>query len=234
MTIYEKNKKIILDVETTGLDYKKGDKIVEIGCVELIDLIPSGKTLQIYINPLRSMHKEAEKITGITNEFLKDKPTFDQIADEFLDFVKDSTLVIHNARFDIGFLNNELQICNKPLFNLEEVIDTLNIATRKFPGAPANLDALCKRFDVSLESRKVHGALIDCFLLAEVYINLIGGKQSGLSFEPIHATKSVEITRSRKYYKPRQYVLSENEKAEHAKLIEQITNSIWKKCNVTD
>lgn len=233
MTIYEKNKKIILDVETTGLSYKNGDKIVEIGCVELIDLIPTGRTLQIYINPLRSMHKDAERITGITNEFLEDKPTFDQIADEFLDFVKDSTLVIHNARFDIGFLNNELQLCNRPLFNLDEVIDTLMIATRKFPGAPANLDALCKRFGVSLESRNVHGALIDCYLLAEVYINLMGGKQSGLSFEPLETTKNVEITRSRKYYKSRQYLLSENEKALHAKLVEEITDPIWKKGNIT-
>lgn len=229
MTILKKNRKIILDVETTGLDYKSGDKIVEIGCVELIDLIPSGKTFQIYINPLRKMHKEAEEITGITNEFLKDKPIFSQIADEFLNFVDGGNLVIHNAPFDIGFLNNELGMCEKPLFNLEDTIDTYLMARRKFPGAPASLDALCKRFNVSLESRSVHGALIDCFLLAEVYINLMGGKQSGLSFEPKEIIKDVEIIRHHKYYEPRKYFLSEDEILEHKEMLKGISDPIWNK-----
>lgn len=178
----EKLREIVLDTETTGLSPEQGDRIVDIGCVELIDHMPTGNTYQVYINPQREMASDAIRITGLTDEFLKDKPIFSEIADDFLNFIDNSTLVIHNAAFDIHFLNSELGRLGKPLFELSDTVDTLEMAHRKFPGAPANLDALCKRFNVNTSIREKHGALVDCLLLADVYIYLLGGKQAGLDF----------------------------------------------------
>ena len=183
MTVRKNIREIVLDTETTGLSHENGDRIVDIGCVELINHVQTGNTYHVYINPEdRKMHSDASAISGITDEFLADKPLFKDIVDDFLKFVDNCPLVIHNAKFDIGFLNSELARVNKPLFNLDDAIDTLLIARKKFPGAPVNLDALCKRFDVDTSIRVTHGALIDCFLLADVYINLLGGRQSDLSF----------------------------------------------------
>ena len=173
MTNSKKIREIVLDTETTGLNYQDGDRVVDIGCVELIDHLPSGNTFQVYINPEKKMSADAARISGITDEFLADKPVFSKIVDDFLNFVGDSTLVIHNAKFDVDFLNSELERLQKPLFSMENVIDTLDIAHRKFPGAPASLDALCKRFNIDTSIRVTHGALVDSLLLADVYINYI-------------------------------------------------------------
>lgn len=179
----KKVREIVLDTETTGLSPEDGDRIVDIGCVELIDHMPTGNTYQVYINPQKEMTSDAVRITGLTDEFLNDKPIFSEIVDDFLNFIGDATLVIHNAAFDIHFLNSELGRLGKPLFELKETIDTLDMAHRKFPGAPASLDALCKRFNVNTSMREKHGALVDCLLLADVYIYLLGGKQAGLDFQ---------------------------------------------------
>ena len=175
-------REIIFDTETTGLDPRGGDRVTEIGCVEVIDLIPTGKDLRILINPERDIPAEVTAVTGHTWEMLKDEPKFAQIVDQFLEFVEDSTLVAHNAMFDMGFINMELERCGKLAIPKARFIDTAAIAREKFPGAPASLDALCKRFDVSLESRTKHGALIDSYLLAEVYLELNGGREQSLSF----------------------------------------------------
>ena len=180
--IAEKVREIVLDTETTGLSPEDGDRIVDIGCVELIDHVPTGNTYQVYINPQREMNSEAVRITGLTDDFLSNKPIFSEIADDFLDFIGDSSLVIHNAAFDIHFLNSELGRLGKPLFDLNDAVDTLDMAHKKFPGAPANLDALCKRFKINSKMREKHGALVDCLLLADVYVYLLGGKQTGLDF----------------------------------------------------
>lgn len=230
MTVVKKSREIILDTETTGLSWEKGDRIVEIGCVELLNHIPTDKTYHIYINPQTSMQKTATKISGITDEFLKDKPLFQEIADDFLNFVGDGILVIHNAPFDIGFLNSELGHLGKPLFKLEETIDTLDIARKKFPGAPASLDALCKRFEIDASGREKHGALIDCFLLADVYIQLLGGRQSGLAFEleePI--TTGTMIAHGKQVRQKRIFKPSEEELIAHREFIKDMPSSLWKK-----
>lgn len=168
---------ICLDTETTGLDPKTGDRIVEIGAVEIINDLPTGRKLHLYINPQRDVPQEAVKVHGLTNEFLDDKPTFSEVADEFIAFIGDSKMVIHNAKFDIEFIDEELRKIGKPGFGIDKTIDTLAIARRKFPGSVATLDALCRRFDVSLEKRNLHGALLDSELLSEVWLGLNGGRQ---------------------------------------------------------
>jgi len=173
-------REIVLDTETTGLDPQDGHRIVEIGAVELFNHLPTGKTYHQYINPERSMPREAFDVHGLGDEFLRDKPVFARIADDFLKFVSDSKLIIHNASFDMMFLNAELGWVNKSPLPGKQAIDTLDIARRKFPGAQASLDALCKRFGVDNSSREKHGALLDSELLAEVYLELLGGRQQGL------------------------------------------------------
>jgi|TARA_Y100000389_G_C17453974_1_gene516775 DNA polymerase III subunit epsilon len=164
---------IFLDTETTGLSFRDGHKIVEIACIETKDLIATGKVFHKLINPKRSMPAEAYKVHGFSEDFLKDKETFDQIAAEFLSFVKDKKIIIHNAPFDLGFLDGELESIQKEKINKKLVIDSLEVARNKFPGSSNSLDALCKRFNVDLSRRTKHNALLDCELLREVYINLI-------------------------------------------------------------
>lgn len=178
-------REICLDTETTGLDPKDGHKIIEIACVELVNKVKTGNFFHAYINPRRDVPAEAFKVHGISTEFLKDKPIFDHIAYKFLDFIKDGKLVIHNAAFDMKFLNFELRAIGVEMITSSNVIDTLALARQKFPGAPASLDALCKRFSIDLSKRTKHGALTDSELLADVYIELMGGAQSGLSFEKV-------------------------------------------------
>ena len=168
---------VFLDTETTGLSFKDGHKIVEIACVETKDLIPTGKVFHKLINPKRGMPNEAFKVHGFSEDFLKDKETFDQVADEFLDFIKDKKIIIHNASFDIGFLDGELGTIQKEKINKKQVIDSLEIARNRFPGSSNSLDALCKRFNVDLSRRTKHNALLDCELLREVYINLLDAKE---------------------------------------------------------
>lgn len=170
-------REIVLDTETTGFDPESGDRIVEIGAVELWNHIATGKTYHQYINPLRDMPQEAFEVHGLSAEFLSDKPVFPAIAQAFLDFVGDARLVIHNASFDMKFLNAELGWVGKPLIPMDRAIDTLLIARKKFPGSPASLDALCRRFGIDNSARTLHGALLDSEILAEVYLELIGGRQ---------------------------------------------------------
>ena len=176
-------REIVLDTETTGLDPAQGDRIVEIGCLELINRLPTGKTYHVYINPERDMPREAEAVHGLSAQFLSDKPLFADIADEFVAFVKGAALIIHNARFDMKFLNAELAKLGRDDLRENEIIDTLDMARKKFPGAPASLDALCRRFGVDNSNRDLHGALIDSELLAGVYLELSGGRQPGLVFQ---------------------------------------------------
>lgn len=175
-------REICLDTETTGLDPKNGDRVVEIACVEIINKVRTGKFFHTYINPRRDMPDEAFRIHGISTEFLKDKPIFDHIAADFLEFIKDAKIVIHNAAFDLKFLNHELSVLGLEPLNKDNVIDSLLIARKKFPGSPNSLDALCKRFNVDLSKREKHGALLDTELLVDVYVELMGGAQGGLSF----------------------------------------------------
>jgi DNA polymerase-3 subunit epsilon len=180
------------------------------------------------------MSKDASAISGLTDEFLADKPLFADIADEFLSFVGDARLVIHNAKFDIDFLNSELSRLNKPLFDLENAVDTLQIVKRKFPGAPATLDALCKRFDIDTSARVTHGALVDCQLLAEVYINLLGGRQSDLSFE-VEREVSLEkhsVKRKNKTYEARSFPPSEDEILARDLFLKKIKAPLWNEANL--
>lgn len=173
-------REIILDTETTGLDPKDGHRIVEIGCVELVNSIPTGRTWHCYLNPERDMPEQAFAVHGLSSDFLGDKPLFADKADEFLAFVESAMLVIHNAKFDFGFLNAELEWAAKPLLAWDRIVDTLALARRRHPGSPASLDALCRRYGVDLSERDLHGALLDCRLLASVYVELVGGKQARL------------------------------------------------------
>lgn len=173
-------REIVLDTETTGLSPQAGDKLVEIGCVELINHVPTGKTYHVYINPLREMPEEAFRVHGLSDEFLRDKPVFSEIAQAFVDFLGDSTLVIHNAPFDMGFLNAELEATGRPKLS-NPVIDTVMLARKVHPGARVSLDALCKHYGIDNSRRTLHGALLDSEILAEVYLELIGGRQVALA-----------------------------------------------------
>ena len=168
---------VFLDTETTGLSFKAGHKIVEIACIETKDLIPTGKIFHKLINPKRVVPEEAFKVHGFSEEFLKEKETFDVIADEFLDFIKDKKIIIHNAPFDVSFLEGELGLLKKNKINTKLVIDSLEVARNKFPGSSNSLDALCKKFNIDLSRRTKHNALLDCELLREVYINLLDAKE---------------------------------------------------------
>ena len=186
-------KEIVLDTETTGLSVKDGHRIVEIGCIELDNLIPTKNVFHAYLNPERKVSESALKVHGYTDEFLSDKKRFIDIADEFLNFIKDKRIVIHNAEFDVGHLNNELKMINRNIITRENVVDTLEIARNKFPGSAISLDALCKRFRVDNSRRKKHTALIDCELLSKVYINLLDQKEPIFQFEK---NKEIEKTKS--------------------------------------
>ena len=173
-------REIIFDTETTGLDPKGGDRIVEIGCIELVNHIPSGRTFHRYLNPERPMPAEAARVHGLDDAFLRDKPTFAAIADELVEFFGDANLIAHNAPFDMAFINAELARLTRPSLGDERVIDTLMLARRRHPGSPASLDALMSRFGIDSSRRTLHGALLDAELLSEVYIELIGGRQAAL------------------------------------------------------
>lgn len=180
-------REIILDTETTGLDPKRGDRIVEIGGIELLNRIPTGREFHVYINPERDMPAEAAAVHGLTSDFLHDKPLFKDIAQSFVDFIGNDTLVIHNASFDVGFLNYELATVGGPMIAMERVVDTLALARRKHPAGPNSLDALCKRYGIDASNRVKHGALIDCVLLADVYIELLGIRQAALGLQTVRA-----------------------------------------------
>jgi DNA polymerase III subunit epsilon len=178
-------REIVFDTETTGFDPADGHRIVEIGCVELMDHFPTGRTLQIYLNPQRDVPIESQRVHGLSAEFLADKALFAHVVEEFLEFLGDAPLVIHNASFDIKFINAELNRVGRPPIPLSRAIDTIEIAKRKFPGARYSLDELCKRFSIDLSARTLHGALLDAQLTADVYLELIGGRQRGLMLAPV-------------------------------------------------
>lgn len=229
-------REIVLDTETTGMDPFTGDRIIEIGAVELVNLLPTGNTCQIYIHPEREVPQEAIAVHGITNEFLKDKPIFAETYMEFMDFIADdSKLVIHNAEFDMKFLNWELEnVGHKPI-SWDRVVDTLKMARLKFPGSPANLDALCRRFSIDNTERTYHGALLDSELLAEVYLELLGGRQRGLSLdtnaaEGAHSSAAHNTSaRERPYREPRPHKAIAEELAAHVEMVEKLQDAVWKK-----
>jgi DNA polymerase-3 subunit epsilon len=186
-------REIVLDTETTGIDHSKGHRIVELGAVELVNHIPSGRTFHAYVDPERDMPSDAEAIHGLTTQFLRGKPLFSAIAGDFLAFIGDASLVIHNAAFDVGFLNAELARLNMPALLSERVVDTLMLARHKHPMGPNSLDALCKRYGIDNSKRDKHGALLDSELLADVYLELIGGRQAALSLSTISITSRAMI-----------------------------------------
>ena len=195
-------REVVFDTETTGLDPQKGDRLVEIGCIELVNRFPSGQVFHRYVNPERDMPAEAFAVHGLSSEFLKDKPRFAQIVDELVAFLGDAPLVAHNAMFDLGFINAEFARCNKPLVERERLVDTLMLARRRHPGGANRLDDLCSRYGIDNSRRTKHGALLDAELLAEVYLELIGGRQASLVL--VEAGRSSEPTSNRRVsVKPR-------------------------------
>ncbi len=227
------SREIVLDTETTGMDPFQGDRIIEIGAVELVNHLPTGKTCQIYINPERDIPAEATAVHGITDAFVKDKPIFSQCYMEFMDFIgDDSILVIHNAEFDMKFLNWELEQVGHAPIDWKRVIDSLGMARKKFPGSPANLDALCRRFSIDNTSRTYHGALLDSELLAEVYLELLGGLQRGLELgqERVVSKDGAPVkTKERKFREPRTFNASAEELAAHQEFLNELNEPIWKK-----
>ena len=222
-------REIILDTETTGLDPLKGDRIVEIGCVELFNHMPTGKTFHTYLNPERDVPAGAAAVHGLTEEFLADKPLFAQMADDFLEFIGDAPLVIHNASFDMGFVNAELVRHGFKSLPQDRAVDTLGMARKMFPGAPASLDALCKRFGVDLSSRNLHGALLDARLLADVYLELRGGRQPDLAITLSAGEVDVVVeARPREYRAPREHKPSDEEIEAHEAFLAQIKEPLWK------
>ena len=224
-------REIVLDTETTGMDPSKGDKIVEIGCVELMNHIPTGRTLQLYINPEREVPAEAIAVHGITNEFLKDKPIFSQVYSDLLEFIEGAKLVIHNAEFDMKFLNSELANVGHKAIGWGNIIDTLAIARKKYPGSPANLDALCRRFGIDNTERTYHGALLDSELLSEVYLELLGGRQHGLGLaaETGGTGSSAKSKVERPKREPRTFAPNDEELAAHEVLLAKLKNPLWSK-----
>ena len=194
-------KEIVLDTETTGLSVKDGHRIVEIGCIELEDLIPTKSIFHFYLNPERKVSEKAFEVHGYSDEFLSDKKKFKEIANDFLDFIGDKKIIIHNAEFDLGHLNNELSLAGKDKINNSNVVDTLELARNKFPGSGISLDALCKRFRIDNSRRKKHTALIDCELLSKVYINLIDQKEPTLNLSNASSVKQNLNESNTNYYK---------------------------------
>lgn len=223
-------REIVLDTETTGMDPLKGDKLVEIGCVELMNLLPTGKTYHIYLNPERDIPPEATAVHGITDAFVKDKPTFGEVVGEFMEFIGNDRLVIHNAEFDVKFLNAELRTFGFPSLDNRRVLDTLALARKKFPGSPANLDALCRRFNIDNSNRTFHGALLDSQLLAEVYLELTGGRQGGLDIAVTSSTAetAAQMQGGRPYREPRIFPTHAEEEAAFEAMVASMKNPLWK------
>ncbi|MDE0059916.1 MAG: DNA polymerase III subunit epsilon [Defluviicoccus sp.] len=219
-------REIVLDTETTGLDPESGHRIVEVGCLELINHIPSGEAFHAYVNPERDMPSGAFEIHGLSEEFLAGKPLFGDVADGLLAFIGDSVLVIHNAQFDLGFLNAELARIGRAPLPEARAIDTVSLARRRFPGAPANLDALCRRFGIDNAARTKHGALLDAELLAEVYLELIGGRQPSLGLGAAREA-AAETREERPARPPRRHEPDAEESAAHAAFIGKLNDPIW-------
>jgi DNA polymerase-3 subunit epsilon len=224
-------REIVFDTETTGLDPATGDRLVEIGCIELVNRVPTGRTFHAYFNPDRAMPIEAERVHGLNDAFLTDKQRFHEHALELLAFLGDSPLVAHNAQFDFGFLNWELDACGHPAVALERMIDTLGLARRRHPGAKHSLDALCVRYGIDRSHRVLHGALLDAELLAQVYVELTGGRQIGLALAATAGPATIEVTafrpRHREFRPPRPHSASAEELARHKAFLESFDSPLW-------
>jgi DNA polymerase-3 subunit epsilon len=226
-------RELVVDTETTGLDPAAGHRVVELACVELVNHLPTGRSFQAYLNPQRDMPTDAFAVHGLSAEFLADKPLFGSVAAGFLEFIAGDPLVIHNAEFDLKFLNAELALVGHAALPFTRVVDTLALARRRFPGAPASLDALCKRFEIDAAHREKHGALLDAELLAQVYIELIGGRQPGLELAGAAVAAGGAApsapTQRRGARPPRPHAPSADELAAHASFVAALGDAIWRK-----
>jgi len=224
-------REIILDTETTGFDPASGHRIVEIGCVEVIDAMRTGKTFHTYLNPQRDMPEEAQRGHGLSGDFLRDKPLFSEKVEEFLEFISDSILVIHNAGFDMRFINAELERHGFKPLPMSRSLDTVAMARKKFPGSPTSLDALCRRFDIDLSVRTKHGALLDAELLSDVYLELLGGRQAALLLEAQTQaqTETLQVANApRQALQPRHFEASPEELTAHDTMLSLLKNPLWK------
>ncbi len=224
-------REIVLDTETTGLNFREGDRIVEIGCVEVINHVPSNNTLQFYCRTDKKISEEAQKISGISNEFLKDKKTFSEQYLMLLNFIRDDTLIIHNSKFDLGFLNNELNIIGKGSIK-NKIIDTVSLAKKVLNTRIANLDYLCRRFNIDLTKRKLHGALLDAQLLAEVYLELRGGKQITMDLTT-KENKDHSLKKNNNLIKKNttKLLINKEDIVSHKLMVRSIKEALWKKYN---
>ena len=225
-------REIVFDTETTGLDPKSGDRLVEIGCIEMVNRVATGAVFHCYFNPERDMPAEAEAVHGLSISFLADKPRFAEKASELLAFLADSPLVAHNAGFDFGFINNELEMCGLETVSRDRMVDTVAIARRKHPGAKLSLDALCSRYGIDRSHRTLHGALLDDELLAQLYVELLGGRQIGLELaseaasSPVLADMTIAVA-SRPFRSPRPHAASAEELTRHAEFMAGFSEPIW-------
>ena len=225
-------REIVFDTETTGLSFSGGDRLVEIGCVELVNRVPTGRTFHAYLNPERDMPAEAFKVHGLSAVFLSDKPLFHEVVEDLLDFIGDGDcpLVAHNAGFDFGFLNGELGRCGRPVVAMDRMVDTLVIARTRHPGAKHTLDALCARYGIDLSARTLHGALLDAQLLAQVYVELTGGRQitMGLSVDTPALRETPQEARTHVHVRPaRHFTPSEAELERHASFLKLVEEPLW-------
>jgi DNA polymerase-3 subunit epsilon len=219
-------REVVLDTETTGLDHGSGDRVVEIGCVELLNTVPTGRTFHKYLNPQRYMPSTAQAVHGLTDEFLRDKPLFVDVCEELLTFLDGARVIAHNAEFDIGFLNAELARVERPPLACE-VIDTVRLARRKYPGAPASLDALCDRFRIDRSARDNHGALLDARLLADVYLELSGGRQPALALAVQATVAALSAIAQRAPRPARPHQASPDELAAHQAFLAALREPLW-------
>ena len=223
-------REIAIDTETTGLEYKRGDRILEVGCVELKNYVPTGKTLQFYCKPDKSISDGAKKTIGLSDEFFKNQKTFEENHKNLLDFIKEDTLIIHNASFDLGFINNELSLIGlKPLTN--PVVDTVSLARQVLNTRIANLGYLCRRFNIDLSDRSFHGALLDSQLLASVYLELRGGKQFTMKLDTLSNNEKNEPTNNTNKQKTKEIKINEDQISAHKEMLKKIKNPIWNKFN---
>jgi DNA polymerase-3 subunit epsilon len=223
-------REIVMDTETTGLDAANGDRLIELGCIEIVNRIPTGREFHRYLNPERQVHPDAVAVHGLTDEFLRDKPRFAEVVDEFLAFIADAPLVAHNASFDFGFINAELQRVSRPALSAERMVDTLALARRRHPAGPNTLDALCKRYGIDLSQRTKHGALLDSLLLAGVYVELLGERQATLVFAGKAGNGAMRAAAARAAQRPTPLLplLSAEDEAAHREFVKALgAEPLW-------
>ncbi|MDX5982878.1 DNA polymerase III subunit epsilon [Sphingomonas echinoides] len=222
-------REIVFDTETTGFSFADGDRMVEIGCLEMVNRVETGRTFHAYFHPERSMPPEAQRVHGLSDAFLADKPLFPHLVDDLLDFIGDSPLVAHNASFDFGFLNGELKRCGRTTVAMERMVDTVAMARMRHPGAKHSLDALCSRYGIDRSHRTLHGALLDAQLLAQVYVELTGGRQIGLVLvsEAVEESEVMAPVAPTVVRAPRVFAVSDADRARHAAFLKTVVNPLW-------